>query len=215
MLSEFLSKGTERSIYWNEYKTKSENKNTADEYKYFLESNFVAVKRLFVLVYSNQDDNSKRFKAKAYYLPKGIIDNYNVIINGKNFYDQAIDSGIKRYEEIRKVTTGQGEDYATGWVEHKIPDHAKYITTPEFNKLTEERFTARLKQADLVNKTNFDDKLTRFNERFTSNKTKHLEVQKKLNSLITKDIVFSFVEFILLVMMDLKTRFFISQHLIL
>ena len=32
----------------------------------------------------------------------------------KNFYDQGIDSDIKRYEEIRKLTTGQGEDYTTG-----------------------------------------------------------------------------------------------------
>ena len=42
-------------------------------------------------------------------------------------------------------------------------------------------------QADLVNKTDFDNKLTSFNRRITSNKTKHLEIQKKLNSLITKD----------------------------
>ena len=33
---------------------------------------------------------------------------------GKKFYDQTIDSDIKRYEEIRKLTTGQGEDYNTG-----------------------------------------------------------------------------------------------------
>ena len=33
-------------IYWNEYKTKSENKNTTNEYRYFLESNFVIVNRL-------------------------------------------------------------------------------------------------------------------------------------------------------------------------
>ena len=39
--------------------------------------------------------------------------NYNVIINGTNFYDQPIDSDIKRYKEIRKVATGQGEDYTT------------------------------------------------------------------------------------------------------
>ena len=32
----------------------------------------------------------------------------------KNFYDHAIDSDIKRYEEIRKLTTGQGVDYPTG-----------------------------------------------------------------------------------------------------
>ena len=48
-------------------------------------------------------------------------------------------------------------------VESKIPFHDKYITTPEFNKLTAESFAARLKQADIVNKTDFDNKLTSFN----------------------------------------------------
>ena len=37
-----------------------------------------------------------------------------MIIIGKNFYDQAINSDIKRYKEIRKLATGQGEDYTTG-----------------------------------------------------------------------------------------------------
>ena len=49
-------------------------------------------------------------------------------------------------------------------VENKIPDLVKYITTPQFNKLTAENFTARLKQADLVSKTNFDYKLISFNK---------------------------------------------------
>ena len=102
-LSKLLSKGFERPVYWNEYKTKSENKNTTNEYKYFLKLNFVEVNRLFVLVYSNQDDNAKGFKSQRYYLPKGIIKSYNIIINGKDFYDQPIDSDIKRYEEIRKL----------------------------------------------------------------------------------------------------------------
>ena len=70
--------------------------------------------------------------------------------------------------------------------ENKIPNHDEYNTTPEFNKLTVESFAARLKQANLVNKTDFDNKLTSFNEWITSNKTKHLEVQKTLNNLITK-----------------------------
>ena len=47
------------------------------------ESNFVGVNTLFALVYSNQDDNAERFKSRRYYLPKGIIKNYNVIINRK------------------------------------------------------------------------------------------------------------------------------------
>ena len=58
----------------------------------------------------------------------------------------------------------------------RVKYHVKYTTTPEFNKLTAEYFAAKLKQADLVNKTDFDNKLTRFNKRITSNKTKNLEI---------------------------------------
>ena len=65
-------------------------------------------------------------------------------------------------------------------VENKSPDNSKYITTQEFYKLTVERFAARLKQADLSSKTDFDNKLTDFDRQITSNKTRHLEVQKKM-----------------------------------
>ena len=76
-------------------------------------------------------------------------------------------------------------------VENKIPDRAKYITTQESNRLTVENFAARLKHANLVRKTDIDNKLITFNRKITSNKTKYLEVQKKLNCLITKDYIFS------------------------
>ena len=79
-----------------------------------MESNFVGVNRLFVLVYSN--DDSKRFKAKRYYLSKGKIKSYNVILNGKSFYDQSIDSDAKRCKKIRKLATGEGEDCTTGYL---------------------------------------------------------------------------------------------------
>ena len=69
---------------------------------------------MFLLVYTNRGDNAKRFNAQKYCLPKSIIKNDKIIINGKTFYDQVIDSDIKPYEEIRKLTTGQGENYTTG-----------------------------------------------------------------------------------------------------
>ena len=97
-LSKLLSKGYDRSVYWNEYKTKSKNKNTTNEYRYFLESNLVGVSRLFVSIYLNRNNDVKRFNTERYYLPKGIIKNYNVIINGKNFYDQVIDSDMMKLE---------------------------------------------------------------------------------------------------------------------
>ena len=69
------------------------------------------------------------------------------------------------------------------------------ITTQEFNKLTADDFKARLKQpnlasnndmANLVNKTDFDNKLLSFNKRINSNKTKHVLVENELNELSKK-----------------------------
>ena len=56
----------------------------------------------------------KYLKLKDNIYQKGIIKNCNVIINGKNFYDESIDSDIKRCQEIRKLITGHSEDYTNG-----------------------------------------------------------------------------------------------------
>ena len=108
-----FSKGFERSVYWNEYKTKSENKNTTSDCRYVFECNFVAVNRLFVLVYLNWDNDVKRYTVQRYYIPKSIIKSYEVIISRKNFDGQPIDPDIKLYKEIRKLTSVQGENYTT------------------------------------------------------------------------------------------------------
>ena len=79
-------------------------------------------------------------------------------------------------------------------VENKIPDHSKYVTTPEFNKITAESFTARLAQVNLASKndianflkkTDFYDKLKTLNKKFTSNETKHVfdEMNKKITDI--------------------------------
>ena len=81
-------------------------------------------------------------------------------------------------------------------VENKVPDDAKYVTTQEFNNLTADNFKERLKQVNLVSKTDFASKLISFDRKITSNKTKYLEVKKKLNSRTTKDYNF-FLDFIL------------------
>ena len=49
----------------------------------FLKSNFVGANRLFVPVYLNRGNDVKVFKSRRYYLPKGIIKNFNIIIHGK------------------------------------------------------------------------------------------------------------------------------------
>ena len=67
-------------------------------------------------------------------------------------------------------------------IENKVSKHDrdKYITTPEFNNLAEGIFTARLSQAHLVTKTDFDTKLQSLNKRIASIKTKHLLVENEL-----------------------------------
>ena len=97
-LSKRLSKGFERWVYSNKYKTKI--KNTTNEFIYFLESHFIEVNRLFVLVYTNEGNSAKRYNTQKYSLPKGRIKNYNAIINGKKFYDYTLDSDTKQWGSL-------------------------------------------------------------------------------------------------------------------
>ena len=81
-----------------------------------LDSSRQGVKRLFVLAYNNKAGNDQVSvdSYKKYSHPRVKIENYNIEIDGRNFYDQPINDSIKQYDEIRKISTGQGDDYTTG-----------------------------------------------------------------------------------------------------
>ena len=64
-----------------------------------------------VLSFENEDNRKSH---SIYYLPKEEIKDYNVMTDGKNFFDQPINSDIKTYENIRKIATGQGYDCTNG-----------------------------------------------------------------------------------------------------
>ena len=66
--------------------------------------------KIFVLSFENEDD---RTSDSTHHLPKIEIHN-NVMIDGKNFFDQPINSELKTYENIRNIATGKGDDYTTG-----------------------------------------------------------------------------------------------------
>ena len=74
------NKKFQRSIYWNEYKTKEINENGQ----------------------------------RKYYLPRIDLEKYDVIIDGRNFYNNPIESEIEKYRELTKVMIGKGEDNTTG-----------------------------------------------------------------------------------------------------
>ena len=97
----------QRSVYWNEYKTKEINEDAdANVFKYInSDPSFQGVNRLFVMAYNGQ---------RKYYLPRISLNKYNVIIDGRNFYDNPIESDIKKYRELKIVMIGKREDYTTG-----------------------------------------------------------------------------------------------------
>ena len=110
------NKGFQRSIYWNEYKTKEINENAdANVFKYInLDPSFQGVNRLFVTAYNRVDGQPNRDDQRKYYLSRIDLNKYNVIIDGRNFYDNPIESDIEKYRELKKVMIGKGEDYTTG-----------------------------------------------------------------------------------------------------
>ena len=50
----------------------------------------------------------------GYCLPKVEIKDYNVMINGRNFFDQPVKTDLRTYDNIRKMATSQGKNYITG-----------------------------------------------------------------------------------------------------
>ena len=87
-LSKLLSEGFKRPVYWNKYKVipnKTYNKN--DYIRELLDVSCQGVKRLFVLIYRDPGCTN-RVTADShwrYFLPRVIIENYNIEIDGKNF----------------------------------------------------------------------------------------------------------------------------------
>ena len=112
--AKLLSKGFKRSIYWNEY-TVIPNKNyNANEYlREGLDASIQGVKKLFVYAYGRENDDATENSHRKYFLPRMKIKNYNIEIDIRNFYDQSINDLIKQYEKVRKISTGQGDDYTT------------------------------------------------------------------------------------------------------
>ena len=80
-------------------------------FRYLIDSSFQGVNRLFVLSFENE---AQRTSYKRYYLPTVEIKDYNVMIDGQNFFDHPLKNNLRTYDSIRKITIGEGDDYTTG-----------------------------------------------------------------------------------------------------
>ena len=91
--------------------------------------------------------------------------------------------------DVRSLVKKRNYDTKIGETQKKLTDHNhdKYITTPQVNTLTADVSNARLVEANIITKTDFDATLSSLNRKITSNKSKHLLVENKLKKLKTFD----------------------------
>ena len=95
-----LKSGLKRVINWNKSLSKTELLAQNPNLNHLVEPSFQGVNRLFVLTFEN--DTHVEIKS------------YNMMINGENLFDQPIKNNKVTNENIRKLATGQGNDYTTG-----------------------------------------------------------------------------------------------------
>ena len=131
-LTKQLNHGFKRSIYWNQYVSKpfpeTPHKITGIT-RFAIDAAFQGVNRLFALAFDDTpadeaaDAPAPRNLAanqvirngyRKYFVPRVDITSYNVLIDGRNFHDQPINDSIRKYDEIRKIATGKGDNYAIG-----------------------------------------------------------------------------------------------------
>ena len=81
-----------RTINWNKYQSDPKTHAQNRHLNHLFNPSFQGINILFVLSFENEDDRTTH---SNYYLPKVEIKDYNVLIDGKNFFDQPINSKLK------------------------------------------------------------------------------------------------------------------------
>ena len=103
-----MKSGFKRAINWNKCKSKVTVQATNQHLDYLIDPSFQGVNRLFVLSFENTTGRTVHTK---YYLPTVEMKDYNVMIDGQNFFDQPVKNYLRTFDNIWKIATGQG-----GWL---------------------------------------------------------------------------------------------------
>ena len=108
-----LKSGFKRKISCNKYLGKPELLAQNANLNQLMEPSFQGVNILFMLAYEHDNDNDWRTSHKRLYIPNVEIKDYNIMSDGKNFFDEPVKNDKVTDENIRKITIGQGDDYIT------------------------------------------------------------------------------------------------------
>ena len=106
-----LKSGFKRTINWNKYQSKVKTQALNPYLDYLVDRSIHGENRLLALSFENITHRTVHIR---YYLPKVEIKDYNVMIDGQNFFDQPVKNNLRTYESTRKIASDQGHDYTTG-----------------------------------------------------------------------------------------------------
>ena len=109
---EQLISGFKRTITWNKYRSQMIIQSQNNNLNSLIDPTFTNVNRLFVFSFSgnNAGDNSDSFS--DYFVPNVRIKDFNVLIDGKDFFDLPVKNEEEAYEKI--IDMSNNNDYTTG-----------------------------------------------------------------------------------------------------
>ena len=115
-----LKSGFKRTINWNKYRSQMIIQPQNNNFNYLLDPTFTKVNRLFVLSFPRNNNTDCRYSFSNYYAPKVKVNDFNVLIDGKSFFDLSVKNDEKAYEKI--IDMSNNSDYTTG----NLLDYAYY-----------------------------------------------------------------------------------------
>ena len=148
-LLEQLKTGFKRTIKWNKYRSEMSNQTKNNNLNYLIDPTFTNANRLFVLTFENEDGRTSFSK---YYVPKVEIKDFNVLTDGKPFFEIPIKNKEEAYEAI--IEMSKNNNYTTGnLLDYEyFKDHYKLIAI-DLSKQIE------LENSDLKQQINFIGRL--------------------------------------------------------
>ena len=111
-LLEQLKSGFKRTVKWNKYRSQMTIQPQNNNLNYLIDPAFTNVNGLFVLSFPRNNNTDNRFSFSDYYVTNVEIKDFNVLIDGKSFFNLPVKNEEEAYEKI--MTDDRNTDYTTG-----------------------------------------------------------------------------------------------------
>ena len=133
------------------------NQTKTNHLNHLIDPTFIKVNKLFVLSFENKENRTSFSK---YYVPKVEIKDFNVLIDGKKFFDMPVKNKEEAYKKI--ISIGKNNDYATGnLLDYEYFSKQYKLIVIDLSKQTELESLYLRQQINFIGKLE-DDKATMF-----------------------------------------------------